>query len=88
MLPKVLFQNSDNIEPIKHKDSSTVVIVRKRREGKLQDNLAFRLGEGRMLVTSALKTLYGGQFTLSTRLEKTNMFELCKAGKVLPRLFG
>ena len=27
------------------------------REGKLQDNLAFRLGEGRMLVTSALKTL-------------------------------
>ena len=25
------------------------------REGKLQDNLAFRLGEGRMLVTSALK---------------------------------
>ena len=58
------------------------------RERKLQDNLAFRLGEGRMLVTSALKTLYGGQFTLSTRLEKTNMFELCKAGKVLPRLFG
>ena len=58
------------------------------REGKLQDNLAFRLGEGRMLVTSALKTLYGGQFTLSTRLEKTNMFELCKAGKVLPRLLG
>ena len=58
------------------------------REGKLQDNLAFRLGEGRMLVTSALKTLYGGQFTLSTRLEKTNMLELCKAGKVLPRLLG
>ena len=42
-------------------------------EGKLQDNLALRLGEGRMLVRSALKTLYGGQFTLSTRLEKTNM---------------
>ena len=38
MLPQVLFQNSDNIEPIKHKDSSTVVIVRKRREGKLQEN--------------------------------------------------
>ena len=38
MLPQVLFQNSDNIEPIKHKDSSTVVIVRKMREGKLQEN--------------------------------------------------
>ena len=57
-------------------------------EGKLQDNLALRLGEGRMFVRSALKTLYGGQFTLSTRLEKTNMFELCKAGKVLPCLLG
>ena len=38
MPPKVLFQNSDNIDPIKHKDSSTVVIVRKGREGKLQEN--------------------------------------------------
>ena len=34
-LPKVLFQNSDNIEPIKHKDSSTVVMVRRQGEGEL-----------------------------------------------------
>ena len=36
-LPKVLFQNSDNIDPIKHKDSSTVVIVRKMGKGNLQE---------------------------------------------------
>ena len=36
-LPKVLFQNSDNIEPIKHKDSSTVVIVRRQGEGKIRE---------------------------------------------------
>ena len=36
-LPKVLFQNSDNIEPIKHKDSSTVVKVRRQGEGKLRE---------------------------------------------------
>ena len=42
----MLFQNSDNIEPIKHKDSSTVVIVRKEREGKLEDNGSMLLFSG------------------------------------------
>ena len=44
---KVLFRNSDYIEPIKHKDSSTVVVVRRKEsEGKLREEDGLLLFSG------------------------------------------
>ena len=46
-MSKVLFQNSDYIEPIKHKDSSTVVVVRRKEsEGKLREEDGLLLFSG------------------------------------------
>ena len=40
-MPKVLFQNSDNIEPI-YKDDSSFISVRREGDGKVFDSLRAR----------------------------------------------